>query len=450
MTNILNLPAYRVEHVKETEYDYHVYAETIHPRMACTYGSHRVAGWGAHEQVIKDLPMHGKRVTLYVKTRRFRCEDCGKTGFESLPAVSDKRQMTTRLVQWVGQQSLERVFTSIAQEAGLDEKTVRNIFRDHVSELEAQFRFAPPKWLGIEEIHIFKARSVVLNIEQRSIVNLLPDRNELTVAAYLHSLEERDKINVVAIGIWGPYRAAVSAQLPHATVIVDKCHVLRLANAAIDKTRQKLRETLRPKERRGLMHDRQILLKREHELTAWERLMLENWSSTHQILGDAYRLKERFFGIFDAANGTDAQRLYDAWEASIPLRSRAAFVPLIRAWRNWGSEILAYFDHPITYAYTEGLNNLMRMTNRLGRGYSFEALRAKILFTEGVHKCVSSRPKWEIMATRHAGDGHFVQAMIGDASPGATDHGSTAEELEPANYGADISALCRWIETDRL
>ena len=33
--------------------------------------------------------------------------------------------------------------------------------------------------------------------------------------------------------------------------------------------------------------------------------------------------------------------------------------------------------------------------NRPGRGYSFEALRAKILFTEGAHKHKLSRPKFE-------------------------------------------------------
>ena len=35
---------------------------------------------------------------------------------------------------------------------------------------------------------------------------------------------------------------------------------------------------------------------------------------------------------------------------------------------NWEQEIFAYFEHPITNAYTESLNNLIRLTNRIGRG----------------------------------------------------------------------------------
>ena len=68
---------------------------------------------------------------------------------------------------------------------------------------------------------------------------------------------------------------------------------------------------------------------------------------------------------------------------------------LIRAFTNWQPFILNYFEHPVTNAYTESLNSLIRVMNRLGRGYSFEALRAKILFTEGIHSNKQKRPRFE-------------------------------------------------------
>ncbi len=51
-----------------------------------------------------------------------------------------------------------------------------------------------------------------------------------------------------------------------------------------------------------------------------------------------------------------------------------AFQPVVTALGNWEPEIMAYFRHQITNAYTESLNSLIRVTNRMGRGYSFEAL----------------------------------------------------------------------------
>jgi transposase len=200
-SNILNLAQYRIERVEEAEHDYHVYAETLKPRMVCECGSHDVSRWGAHEQVIKDLPMHGKRVAIYVKTRRFRCTACEKTGFERLPAVSEKRAMTERLVRWIGAQSLKRTFSAVAEDVGVTEGTVRNIFRDHVTDLEAQVRFEVPRWLGIDEIHIIrKPRCVVSNIEARAIVNILPDRNKRTVTGYLHAMRGRERVKRGGLG----------------------------------------------------------------------------------------------------------------------------------------------------------------------------------------------------------------------------------------------------------
>ena len=48
--------------------------------------------------------------------------------------------------------------------------------------------------------------------------------------------------------------------------------------------------------------------------------------------------------------------------------------------KNWRNEILAYFDHPISNGYTEALNGVAKVINRAGRGYSFELLRARLLF----------------------------------------------------------------------
>lgn len=84
---------------------------------------------------------------------------------------------------------------------------------------------------------------------------------------------------------------------------------------------------------------------------------------------------------------------YRRREASITPETAETFRPLTTAWKNWHPEILAYFDHRVTNAYTESLDSLIRVMNRVGRGYSFEALRAKMLYTEGLHKV--ERPKFE-------------------------------------------------------
>lgn len=51
------------------------------------------------------------------------------------------RSFTNRLIDWIKEASLEKTFTSVADDIGVNEKTVQNIFNDYVTELEAKTDF---------------------------------------------------------------------------------------------------------------------------------------------------------------------------------------------------------------------------------------------------------------------------------------------------------------------
>ena len=437
--NILNLASYAVTGVENTEHDYHIKAEVKEPPKRC-YECHSsgVVGFGRREQLVKDLPIHGRRVGIYLNTRRMKCNECNKTFSERLPEVDERRFMTQRLVTWIGKQAVRRTFSSIAEEVGVTEGTIRLVFKDYVSDVEKVVHFETPIWMGIDEIHLIKPRGVITNIQNNTIVELLPNRNKDTVINYLYRLDGKEEIQYVAMDMWAPYRDACKTVIPQAQVIIDKFHVVKMANEAMERVRKSLRESLTLKQRRGLMHDRWVLLKRESELTDQEALLLSGWVRNYAVLGIAHRLKEDFFHIYDAKAPDEAQALYIEWKRSIPAELAPAFFDLVRAWDNWTPFILGYFDHQVTNAYTESLNNLIRVMNRLGRGYSFEALRAKILFSEGSHKIVKPRPKFE----RKSNECEFIGYAL--YSP------STEEYEVSKNYGSEISTLARLIEAEEL
>ena len=445
--SILNMSAYAVADLHENAHDYHIKASTKQSPLACIHCKHdKLDGFGRRERMIKDLPIHGKRVGLYIETRRFRCKSCGATFYESLPEVNDKRLMTNRLVSWIGHQAVKRTFTSIAEEVGVTEGTVRMVFKDYVSDLEKTVRFETPQWMGIDEIFLIKPRVVISNIQNNTIVELLPNRNKESIIRYLRQLPGAEQIQYVAMDMWAPYRDAVSEVLPGATIVIDKFHVVRMANDALEKVRKSLREQLTPKQRRGLMHDRFVLLKRERELNEKERALLADWTAKYADLGIAYRLKEDFFTIYESSQSKEeALARFEAWTRNVIPRVEDAFHDLIRAFGNWQPWILNYFDHPVTNAYTESLNNLIRVMNRLGRGYSFEVLRAKILFAHGAHKREHVRPKFE--RCREPEDFGGIMFSL---SPDLVKDDLPEEDAEIINYGASIDLLVRMIEDGEI
>ena len=134
-------------------------------------------------------------------------------------------------------------------------------------------------------------------MQQRTILDLLRDRNRSSVVAFLRGLVDKERVELVAMDMWRPYKEAVNAVLPHATIVIDKFHVLRLANAALETIRKEHRSRLSRAQRRRLMHDRFLLLKRRHDLTAQEQWLLDSWTAWFPMLAQAYEAKERFYAL---------------------------------------------------------------------------------------------------------------------------------------------------------
>jgi len=437
--NILNLPSLNVTKIELKEHGYEIWAEVAEPPDFCPHCGSMEANFskfGTKRQLFMDLPMHGKRVGIIINRQRYLCKDCGSTFREILWDIDEDHMCTVRFKEYVQEQSLKRTFTSIADELGISEGTVRNIFNKYIEFLEETHNFVTPRWMGIDEIHILgKPRCVIANVEENVLVDLLVDRNKDTVIRYLSRLPDRTNVEIVTMDMWQPYRDAVRQTLPNAVIVVDKFHVVRMANLAVETIRKNIRKELDAKQRRQLKNDRFLMLKRRKDLTPMEQIILDSWTLNFPRLKQAYELKEAFYEIWEASDAKEAQERYTAWQASIPDGMRSAFSDIIKAYGNWQHEINNYFTHRVTNAYTESINSLTRVVNRMGRGYSFKALRAKMLYSEGLHKKAKANYKKSVELMYNM----FV-------------YQSQRPEIEEqtVTLGADISTLIKRIEEGSL
>jgi hypothetical protein len=107
-------------------------------------------------------------------------------------------------------------------------------------------------------------------------------------------------------------------------------------------------------------------------------------------------LKEDFFNIWDETDKQAAWDKYTDWKARIPDDLVKPFKDITTAVENWKEPIFAYFDTPFTNAYTEALNGVMKVVNRNGRGYSFDVIRAKMLYLEAhMYRKRPYRESWQ-------------------------------------------------------
>jgi transposase len=449
--SILNLPGLSVLDFKETDTDYHVQAEpTVISRLCPHFGrSNETVRHALKELFIRDIPAQGKSVAIHLNVPRLRCKPCDQTFTATVPEVDTIRQMTERLVKWLGRQSLEYTYAEVAKQVGVDEKTVRNVFDAYVAELEQEFKRDTPVWLGIDEIKLGRFRAVFTNVHGKSLVDMLPDRYGISIESFLRSLPDKAKITHVAMDMWRPYRIAVSKELPQARIVVDKFHVVSKANAALEAVRRNLAKTDK-KHALGLKRSHKLFAKRKADLDDAQYLTVSGWLNSFPLLASAYDLKERLYAVYEVQTKEEAWGEYLHWESTIPPELAKAFRPVKTAFRNWQPYILNYFDDlRVTNAFTESFNAKIRRVYRNERGYTFERLRAKVLFTDRLQKRIAVQEKVKVRKKPKFDDIQMARMMMSFIDMVA-DEFETRTQTKQVDLGADLSTLEAEIDSGKF
>lgn len=442
MPDFLHLPNLRTLSVQDMGDHYQVAAEGGVVPTACPACHNALYRHGSQRQTYLDTPMHGKRVLIEIDRKRYRCKVCGKTLFEPLPPMDGKRLATTRLVQHIERHCLRKTFAELSREVGVDDKTIRHIFDDYVARLKETIVFETPEVLGIDELKIIgQYRAMITNVDKLALFDMLPNRNKADLIAYFKVLPNKQKVRILTMDLWSVYRQVAQDQFPGRMVVADRFHVVRMANNSMEAVRKAIRKGLATKDRLKLKDDRFVLLARQVNLDDKQRAKLEKWTEMYPALGAAYKAKEAFHDIYAHASKDDAQKAAQEWLRSVDKDVAWAFQDAMGALQSWWTEIFNYYEYPTSNAYTESINNLAKGMNRMGRGYSFDVIRARLLFDSDARKDARATLRKKVRRERPSVD----YAFAGISGFMQKEYEVVAEEVT-VEYGAYIPTLARKLE----
>jgi transposase len=416
-SDLLDLPCLRTVRYVKTRHDVVVEAEvTLRPPDRCpACGSFLFIRNGAPPHSVKDLPVLNRRARVFFKWQRYLCQVCQNSWQQPLPGLDTRAGMTDRLVTFIEEESMRmQSFARVAEAAGVSAHTVRNVFAALAVRLESSVGAARefPRRVGFDECYVDGvARFVVTDLDRRRTFEMLPKKDGVTVTRYLVQVPRSERVSVVVIDMWKTYRDIVRRHFPQAAIVVDKFHVLTKANDAVMAVRRRVRDRLPPARREMCMtnssghkgkgkRSRFLLLKRAYRLSEKEKKTLEGWKEEYPEIAAVYDLKEEIYDIWELRHRAEAERRYDDWARRVcahPLDLAPAFRELLRAVANWRAEVFNYFDHPYTNGQTESRNNVIKTMQRMGRGYDFETVRARMLYRELV---IPPRPPHPLDACR--------------------------------------------------
>jgi transposase len=320
--------------------------------------------------------------------RRVDCPQCGGVKRERLHWLADNPFYTKRFAFYVGRRCRDSSIKAVAEELGLDWKTVKELDKQYMREQLRRAGRPSPEVIGIDEVSIRKGhtyRIVVSDLlRKRPIWFGGQDRSEASMEQFYAWLgpKKSSQIRLAVMDMWKPFRTATARHAPAAAVLFDKFHIIRHLGEALDQVRKREYARLSGQKRQFIKGQKYTLLSNRENLTLEGRRALRELLRANHRLQVAYLLKESFGQLWSYQQAGWAWRFFQNWKAALKwqrLKPYQKFADMIE--KHWAG--IAAFCEPknkVSLGFVEGLNNKIRVLQRRAYGLRDEEyLRLKVL-----------------------------------------------------------------------
>jgi transposase len=339
-------------------------------------GSTEVTRHGGETRVFRSLPI-GKRATqVLLQVPRVECHACQLTRQVSIAFADPRCRYTHAFERYALELSRHTTIQAVAEHLGVSWDTIKDMQKRHLQKHFTKPKLKHLRLLAIDEISVGKGHrylTVVLDLESGAVVFVGAGKGADALEPFWRRLRPSGaRIKAVAIDMSQAYIMAVHDNLPDATLVFDRFHVVKLFNERLSDFRREVhREATDSLHKQVLKGTRWLLLKNPENLDPKrrERERLEEALRLNQPLATAYYMKEDLRQIWEQPDKGTATRVLDDWirraqESGVKVLHKMAAT--LGAHRHG---ILAHYDHPISTGPLEGTNNKIKTMQRQAYGF---------------------------------------------------------------------------------
>jgi transposase len=327
-------------------------------------------------QVVRDLDILGQPSFWIYQPAYHRCPWCHHRQALIPPFKRKDVSYTYRFERHVLRLLIGGTEEGVARRLGISAEMVGLIIRNQLADakdkpVDPQRRITD---VGIDELSLKKRHRLYCTIltdltdpAQPEVLAVAEGRDEAAARECLQKLApaQRQRVRAYRADMAHVLHKACRDLLPKAKAVVDRFHVARKFNEAIDQQRKTITQAYKAKlpaaRRPGFRSLVWEFRRNPQGLTAEEKEQLEELFEQIPRLRLLYGFRVRFQEVFDTARGRrKALRALRCLFAEMT----AAFPGLggfVQVFDDWREEILNYFDARQTSGPVEGINNKARV-----------------------------------------------------------------------------------------
>jgi len=340
------------------------------------------------------VPLWNIPVCFEYQMRRVDCPECG-VKVEKVP-WADGKSRTTKTYQiflagWAKKLSWSDVARSFGSSWDTVFRSVKMVVEYGLEHRDLNGVTA----IGVDEIQYAKGHQYLTLVYQidagtRRLLYVGKNRTCKTLLRFFHEFgrERTALLKFVCSDMWRPYLKVIRKKAPLALNILDRFHIVKKINEAVNKVRVEEVKRLRSEgyDEDVLKNTKYCLLKNPENLTEKQGVKLDDVLQYNLRSVRAYLLKESFQLFWNYKSAYWAEWYLEKWCARA-MRSKLdpikAFVKTIRRHQPL---ILNWFKAKKQFSsgVVEGLNRKINLVTRKSYGFrSFDVLKIALFHTTG-------------------------------------------------------------------
>jgi len=334
------------------------------------------------QRLFEYIPVWSFKTYFRYAPRRVRCLDHG-VKVEALPWAYGKERMTfsyqVYLSRWAKRLSWKE--TADIFETSWD--TVFRAVKFVVDYGLAHRNLEGVTEIGVDEISVFKGHKYLtlvyqINAGSRRLLWSGPERRTKTLLQFFQDFggERSAQLQFVCSDMWAPYLKVIAKKAPQALNILDRFHIMRKFNEAIDEIRRGEVKLLKANEQENVLNrGRWLLLKRPENLSEKQTARMSELLKLNLASIKGYLLREDFQRFWDYQRADYADKFLENWATRTLQTDLEPMKKVARMLRKHKPLIMNWFKAKgrLSSGVVEGLNLKAKLTMR--KAYGFKTLK---------------------------------------------------------------------------
>lgn len=322
----------------------------------------------------RDVCVCGWRIFFFYYPKEIECPTHGRAQ-EDIPWADAYSRVTYRLEFLIVIYSQLMTQKAAAQLVHIPKSTFSDILHRIIDRVRDGHRIRALRCVGVDEISYRKGHkyvTVVYDLERACVLWVGKGKGRETIDQFFNerlSDYQKRQIEWASCDMSETFIGAIQEHCPNAHLVLDRFHIVKALNDAVDEVRKEEWRSVSGEERKVLKGLRWILFRNHAERTKEDKEIIDKLRNSNRRIYRASILSDEFDHFWDFNAPWAAERFLKGWSTSALMSRLEPLRKFVGTIRSHFENIITFVSRRITNAAAEGLNRIIRMVKNRASGF---------------------------------------------------------------------------------